>query len=67
MITKKKFLYLMVSIIGMVILADFIFGKAIVWYVDKHKLPGDYQKFQYIVDYNGIQNFEIDDIKVNIR
>lgn len=40
---------MILSIIGMVIMADVIFGKLIAWYVDNHKLPGDYQKFQYIM------------------
>ncbi len=39
----------MLSIIGMVVIADFVFGKLIAWYVDNHTLPGDYLKFQYIM------------------
>ena len=33
----------------MVAIADLIFGKLIGWYIDHYKLPGDYQKFQYMI------------------
>ena len=34
----------------MVAIADLIFGKLIGWYIDHYKLPGDYLKFQYMIN-----------------